>query len=61
MSDDPDQTLPRLSFLLAQRAAHVREHNQGVRNTSLAKGSAAHEPPRATRERQGNQSFVLAG
>ena len=61
MADDPDQTLPRLSFLLAQRTADIGEHNQRMRNTSLAKGSAPHEPPRTTRKRKANQSLVLAG
>ena len=47
MGEHADQPPPRLPFFLAQGAAHVREHEQLVRQAALAEGAAADLPPPA--------------
>ena len=44
VADDADQPLPRLTFLLAQRPADVRQHQQVMGKPAKTKGGAPHFP-----------------
>src|SRR5579863_947397 len=44
MPEDPDQALPRLQFLLAQRPAHVRQHHELMRKPTLAESCTVETP-----------------
>ena len=63
MTQDADQTLPRLPLFVAERAAHIGEHKKLVRQAALPECAAAHfpaAPPRAPRKRQRVDSESLA-
>ena len=52
MADDADEALPGLPLFVAQRPAHVGEHDELVRTALLAERRPTHLPPaRAARER----------
>ncbi len=55
VAEDAHETLPRVQFLLAQRAAEVRDHEQGVRAAVFAKLTAAHSPASAAAGKRGGE------
>src|SRR5277367_1532510 len=51
--ENTDEALPRLALFIAQGAAQIAEHNQIMRQATLAERPAAHAPaPRPSREAQ---------
>jgi hypothetical protein len=44
MAQHANEPMPRVSLLLTQRCAHIAQHDQAMRQASLAKRSPAHFP-----------------
>ena len=62
MAKHADEPLPRLALLPAQRAAHIRQHQQLVRQSFLTEGATPHLPaPPGPRQLEIDHSWRVRG